>query len=61
MTNIQVYANNGVNIESEPNTTNVFLRGVDVAQVVNEFSAKEVLECIELSEIEKFLKEAINE
>jgi len=51
---IQVYAKM-INIDAEMGVSNVDLAGIDASQVLNEFSAEERLESLELSDIADYL------
>lgn len=52
--NLQVYATS-FSVEAENGISNMLLNGVDMNQVISEFSAEEVLKCIDFDRIVDFI------
>jgi hypothetical protein len=54
--NINIYSDRIIS-EADGQTQNVYLTNVDVTQVIAEFSPKDVLDCLELSQIVDYVAE----
>lgn len=56
METIQVYAKQ-INIEAESEIANITLSGVDINQLIEEFSPKDVLDCLSYSDIVQYVSD----
>lgn len=56
METIQVYAKQ-INIEAESEIANITLSGVDINQLIEEFSPQDVLDCLSYSDIVQYVSD----
>lgn len=56
METIQVYAKQ-INIDAESEIANITLSGVDINQLIEEFSPQDVLDCLSYSDIVQYVSD----
>lgn len=57
---IQIYAS-AINVIHEHGSINALLTGFDLSQIISEFNAEEVLDCIDLDTVKQYVTKKLEE